>query len=72
MGTVIDNFAAKIHNKSAYIIPLGIVHVIPLFLFIGLFFIPESPRWLATRYVNIYLSLYLPVAGTEKMLTVSQ
>lgn len=49
VGTVIDNFAAKIHNKSAYIIPLGIVHVIPLFLFIGLFFIPESPRWLATK-----------------------
>ncbi|KAI0195474.1 general substrate transporter, partial [Astrocystis sublimbata] len=48
VGTVIDNFAAKIHSRNAYIIPLGIVHVIPLILSIGLFFIPESPRWLAT------------------------
>ncbi|KAI0399726.1 MFS monosaccharide transporter-like protein [Xylaria palmicola] len=50
IGTVIDNFAAKIHDRTAYIIPLGIVHVIPLILSIGLFFIPESPRWLATRF----------------------
>ncbi|KAI1173225.1 MFS monosaccharide transporter-like protein [Nemania sp. FL0916] len=48
IGTVIDNFAAKIEDRTAYIIPLGIVHVIPLVLTIGLFFIPESPRWLAT------------------------
>ncbi|TGJ82497.1 hypothetical protein E0Z10_g6257 [Xylaria hypoxylon] len=34
--------------KNSYIIPLGIVHVIPLVLTIGLFFVPESPRWLAT------------------------
>ncbi|KAI0905462.1 MFS monosaccharide transporter-like protein [Ustulina deusta] len=47
VGAVVDNFAAKIHNRNAYIIPLGIVHVIPLILTIGLFFIPESPRWLA-------------------------
>ncbi|KAI0967166.1 MFS monosaccharide transporter-like protein [Xylaria arbuscula] len=48
VGTVIDNFAAKIPNRNAYIIPLGIVHLIPLILTFGLFFIPESPRWLAT------------------------
>ncbi|KAI1266909.1 MFS monosaccharide transporter-like protein [Xylariaceae sp. FL1019] len=49
IGTVVDNFASKIHSKNAYVIPLGIVHVIPLILTIGLFFIPESPRWLAAR-----------------------
>ncbi|KAI1276823.1 MFS monosaccharide transporter-like protein [Xylaria sp. FL0933] len=49
VGTVVDNFAAKMRNRNAYIIPLGIVHVIPLILTIGLFFIPESPRWLATK-----------------------
>ncbi|GAW26788.1 putative maltose permease [Rosellinia necatrix] len=48
IGTIVDNFAAKIHSKTAYIMPLGIVHVIPFVLTIGLFFIPESPRWLAT------------------------
>ncbi|KAI1299604.1 MFS monosaccharide transporter-like protein [Xylaria venustula] len=54
VGTVVDNFAAKIPNRNAYIIPLGIVHLIPLILTLGLFFIPESPRWLATRlYGNI-------------------
>ncbi|KAI1187559.1 MFS monosaccharide transporter-like protein [Nemania serpens] len=55
VGTVIDNFAAKLPNRNAYIIPLGIVHVIPLILTIGLFFIPESPRWLATSML-IYVA----------------
>ncbi|KAI0005251.1 putative maltose permease [Xylariaceae sp. FL0662B] len=49
IGTIVDNFAAKIPNKNAYIIPLGIVHIVPVFLSMGLFFIPESPRWLATQ-----------------------
>lgn len=44
-----DNFAAKIPDKNAYIIPLGIVHIVPGILAIGLFFIPESPRWLAAK-----------------------
>ncbi|KAI2641327.1 MFS monosaccharide transporter-like protein [Xylaria nigripes] len=49
IGAIIDNFAAKIDSKNAYIIPLGIVHVVPGILTIGLFFIPESPRWLLTK-----------------------
>ncbi|KAI1092188.1 putative maltose permease [Rostrohypoxylon terebratum] len=49
IGTIVDNFAAKIPNKNAYITPLGIVHIVPGILAIGLFFIPESPRWLAAR-----------------------
>ncbi|KAI1775812.1 putative maltose permease [Hypoxylon cercidicola] len=49
VGTIVDNFAAKIPNKNAYIIPLGIVHIVPGILGIGLFFIPESPRWLAAQ-----------------------
>ncbi|KAI5917668.1 putative maltose permease [Camillea tinctor] len=49
VGTIIDNFAAKIPNKNAYIIPLGIVHIVPGILTIGLFFIPESPRWLGSK-----------------------
>ena len=46
VGTVIDNGTSNIQSKQAYIIPLGIVYVIPGLLSIGMFFIPESPRWL--------------------------
>ena len=46
LGTIIDNFTAKIDGKNSYIIPLGIVYIIPAFLCAGMLFIPESPRWL--------------------------
>jgi MFS transporter, SP family, sugar:H+ symporter len=46
VGTVIDNGASTIQTKQAYIIPLGIVYVIPGLLSIGMLLIPESPRWL--------------------------
>jgi SP family sugar:H+ symporter-like MFS transporter len=34
-------------TRNAYIVPLGIVYIVPGVIAIGLFFIPESPRWLA-------------------------
>ncbi|CAK7200470.1 hypothetical protein SEUCBS139899_003166 [Sporothrix eucalyptigena] len=46
VGTIVDNFTASIEGKNSYIIPLGIIYVIPGLLFIAIFFIPESPRWL--------------------------
>jgi SP family sugar:H+ symporter-like MFS transporter len=46
VGTVIDNATSNIDGKRAYILPLGIVYVIPGILAIGMLFIPESPRWL--------------------------
>ncbi|KAB5585104.1 general substrate transporter [Coniochaeta sp. 2T2.1] len=49
VGTVIDNFTQRIETKNSYIISLGIVHVVPVILTVGLFFIPESPRWLLDR-----------------------
>lgn len=41
-----DWATAKRPDKSAYLIPLGLIYVVPFFLVIGMFFIPESPRWL--------------------------
>ncbi|KAH7002495.1 general substrate transporter [Ilyonectria destructans] len=46
IGTIIDWTTAKRPDKSSYLIPLGIIYVVPTILFISLFFIPESPRWL--------------------------
>lgn len=46
VGNVVDWATAKRPDQSAYLIPLGLIYVIPAFLTVGLFFIPESPRWL--------------------------
>ncbi|KAJ6014955.1 Maltose permease [Penicillium herquei] len=46
IGTIVDNFTEKSTGKSSYIIPLGIVFIIPAILCVGMIFIPESPRWL--------------------------
>ncbi|KAJ5552763.1 Maltose permease [Penicillium frequentans] len=46
IGTIVDNFTSKYANKDSYIIPLGLIFIIPAILVIGMLFIPESPRWL--------------------------
>ncbi|KAI1472161.1 general substrate transporter [Daldinia caldariorum] len=46
IGTIVDWAAASRPDRSAYLIPLGLIYIVPLLLTIGLFFIPESPRWL--------------------------
>lgn len=46
VGTIVDNFTAPLKGKAEYLIPLGLIYIIPFFIAIGLFFIPESPRWL--------------------------
>ncbi|KAL2022954.1 hypothetical protein VTK56DRAFT_4169 [Thermocarpiscus australiensis] len=46
IGTIIDWATAPRPDKSAYLIPLGIIYVVPCIMAVGLFFIPESPRWL--------------------------
>lgn len=46
IGTVIDNATHDMIGKRSYIIPLGMIYVVPVLMSIGLFFIPESPRWL--------------------------
>ncbi|KAF4452834.1 hypothetical protein F53441_4388 [Fusarium austroafricanum] len=46
IGTIIDWTTAKRPDRSAYLIPLGMIYIVPVIIFIGLLFIPESPRWL--------------------------
>lgn len=49
IGIIADNFTTRLDGRQSYIIPLGIIYVVPLILAIGLFFIPESPRWYLLR-----------------------
>lgn len=46
IGTVIDNATHDMEGRNSYIIPLACIYFVPVVLTIGLFFIPESPRWL--------------------------
>lgn len=47
IGTIVDNFTAKLSGKEQYLIPLGLIYIVPFFMTVALFWIPESPRWLA-------------------------
>ena len=46
VGTIVDNYTAPLAGKPSYLIPLGLIYIVPFFIAIGLFLIPESPRWL--------------------------
>jgi hypothetical protein len=46
IGTIVDWATAQRPDKSAYLIPLGMIYIVPAFMTIAMFFIPESPRWL--------------------------
>jgi MFS family permease len=46
IGTIVDWATAKRPGQSSYLIPLGLIYVVPVLITVGLFFIPESPRWL--------------------------
>ena len=46
IGTIINWRTANMDGKPAYLIPLGLIYIVPCIIAVGLFFIPESPRWL--------------------------
>ncbi len=49
VGTIVDNFTSKIAGRASYMIPLSLIYIVPAFIAMGLFFIPESPRYLVYR-----------------------
>ncbi|KAJ5984128.1 hypothetical protein N7481_006227, partial [Penicillium waksmanii] len=49
MGSVVDNKTKERMDPLSYRIPLACLYVVPALLFVALFFVPESPRWLLHR-----------------------
>ncbi|KAL2152802.1 hypothetical protein VTH82DRAFT_3957 [Thermothelomyces myriococcoides] len=49
VGTIVDNSTAKIDGRNTYLIPLGLIYILPVLISLGLLLIPESPRWLAQQ-----------------------
>lgn len=46
LGSVVDNYTQRRLDRLSYRIPLACLYIVPTLLFIALFFVPESPRWL--------------------------
>ncbi len=46
IGTIVDWATAERAGKSSYLIPLGVIYLVPVIISVSMFFIPESPRWL--------------------------
>lgn len=53
VGVIVNNATAKILTRASYRIPLGVLYVIPVLLGAALFFLPETPRYLASRGKHI-------------------
>lgn len=49
MGAAVDNKTKERMDPLSYRIPLACLYIVPALLFIALFFVPESPRWLLHR-----------------------
>lgn len=49
LGAVVDNKTKERMDRLSYRVPLSCLYIVPALLFIALFFVPESPRWLLHR-----------------------
>ncbi|KAH8928222.1 general substrate transporter, partial [Atractiella rhizophila] len=52
IGAIISNSLKKNLGKASYRIALALLYAVPVWLFIFVFFIPESPRWLVVQDRN--------------------
>lgn len=44
-----DNYTAELPGRTCYQIPLGLIYIVPTIVAFGMFFVPESPRWLVQQ-----------------------
>lgn len=49
IGSAVTNATRHRLDKSSYQIPIATLFVVPLILLVGLFFVPESPRYLLAK-----------------------
>ncbi|CAG8961484.1 hypothetical protein HYFRA_00013937 [Hymenoscyphus fraxineus] len=49
VGAVVNYYFSTVLDKRCFLVPLGLLYIVPTILGIGLFFVPESPRWLLYR-----------------------
>ncbi|KAB8261240.1 general substrate transporter [Aspergillus pseudonomiae] len=49
LGAAVDNKTKERMDRLSYRIPLACLYIVPTFLSMALFFVPESPRWLLHR-----------------------
>lgn len=46
IGAVVNYYFSTVLDYRCYLVPLGLLYIVPVILGIGLIFVPESPRWL--------------------------
>ncbi|CAG8979494.1 hypothetical protein HYALB_00011898 [Hymenoscyphus albidus] len=49
VGAVVNYYFSTVLDKRCFLVPLGLLYIVPTILGMGLFFVPESPRWLLYR-----------------------
>jgi Na+/melibiose symporter-like transporter len=55
IGTIVDNYTAPLVGRTSYLIPLGLIYIVPFVIAVLLVFIPESPRWLMGSFLSMML-----------------